>query len=114
MDQRHITGLGNIYIDESLFAAGIHPLTTMDRLNPSELGKLYKEFRNILNRAIAGMGTTISDYKTVGGGFGRFQNYLAVYGREDKSCPRCGTTIAKIRVNNRGTHFCPLCQVEKK
>jgi formamidopyrimidine-DNA glycosylase len=110
MDQRHITGLGNIYIDESLFAAGIHPLTRLDSLGRIKIGKLYTEIQNILQRAIQAMGTTISDYKTVGGGFGGFQNYLAVYGRENKPCRVCNTPIEKIRINNRGTHFCPACQ----
>jgi formamidopyrimidine-DNA glycosylase len=112
MDQHHVTGLGNIYIDESLFAAGIHPQTRVDALDAAQIRKLYKKIQIILRRAIDGMGTTISDYKTVGGGFGGYQNYLAVYGRQNKPCPVCHTPIKKIRINNRGTHYCPVCQGE--
>jgi formamidopyrimidine-DNA glycosylase len=110
LNQKNIAGLGNIYIDESLFAARIHPLTRVYQLKYEQIEKLYKEIQRILRIAIKGMGTTISDYKTAGGGFGGFQNQLHVYGRADKPCTHCGTSIAKIRVNNRGTHFCPNCQ----
>ena len=110
LDQRNVAGLGNIYIDECLFASGIHPLMPANQLSDIRINKLYIAIRNILDKAIGLMGTTISDYKTVGGGFGSFQNYLKVYGREDQPCSVCNSPLLKIRVNNRGTHFCAKCQ----
>ena len=114
LDQRHVTGLGNIYIDESLFLARIHPRQAAGELTTHGIKNLYKAAIEILHRAIEGMGTTISDYKTVGGGFGTYQNALNVYGRDGKPCPRCATEIEKIRIGNRGTHFCPKCQTMKR
>ncbi len=110
MDQRRIAGLGNIYVDESLFKAGIHPQAGTRNISGVKISRLYDAIRETLTHSIGNMGTTISDYMTVGGGFGRHQNYLQVYGREGKSCVRCGKPIKKIRMNNRGTHFCPRCQ----
>ena len=112
LDQKNIAGLGNIYIDECLFASHIHPLTPANRLSDDQINILFKEINKILVNAIDRMGTTISDYKTVGGGFGSFQNYLQVYGRTDQPCFVCNSPISKIRINNRGTHFCTNCQVE--
>ena len=110
LDQRNIAGLGNIYIDECLFASGIHPLTPANQLSDIRINKLFIAIHDILDMAISRMGTTISDYRTVGGGFGSFQNYLKVYGRVDQPCVVCNSLILKIRVNNRGTHFCAKCQ----
>jgi formamidopyrimidine-DNA glycosylase len=112
LDQKNIAGLGNIYIDECLFASRIHPLTPANRLNDDQTNVLFNEIHKILVNAIDRMGTTISDYKTVGGGFGSFQNYLKVYGRTDQPCLVCNSPISKIRINNRGTHFCANCQVK--
>ncbi len=113
LDQKYVAGLGNIYIDESLFLAGIHPLMPASHLKESQITSLHNAILYILSAAINGMGTTISDYRTVGGGFGEFQNSLKVYGRNDFPCTACGTPIQKIRVNNRGTHFCPKCQASE-
>lgn len=113
LNQKYVTGLGNIYIDESLFLAGIHPLTPAGKLGVADIQKLYSAAIDILQRAIAGMGTTISDYKTVGGGFGSFQNALNVYGHQGEVCPRCDHIVEKIRIGNRGSHFCPGCQKPK-
>ena len=113
LDQKNVTGLGNIYIDESLFMAGVHPQNAAGKLNTQNIKKIHEAAIQILLRAIEGMGTTISDYKTAGGGFGTFQNVLNVYGRDGESCPRCATKIQKIRIGNRGTHFCPGCQKKK-
>jgi formamidopyrimidine-DNA glycosylase len=110
MDQRRIAGLGNIYVDESLFKAGIHPQAGTRNISGIKISRLFEAIRETLTQSIGNMGTTISDYKTVGGGFGGHQNYLQVYGREGESCMRCGKPIEKIRMNNRGTHFCPRCQ----
>ena len=114
MDQKQIAGLGNIYADESLFKAGIHPQTVTREISPAKTSLLFGSIRETLYHSIGNMGTTISDYKTVGGGFGEHQNYLQVYGRDGQPCPVCDTKISKIRMNNRGTHFCPRCQRLKK
>lgn len=113
MDQRYIAGLGNIYIDESLFRAGVHPSTAVHKLSYKKIVQLHGAIRETLEHAIMNMGTTISNYMTTGGGFGNNQYYLRVYGRENESCYTCGTKIMKIRLNNRGTHFCPKCQPVK-
>ncbi len=112
LDQKNIAGLGNIYIDESLFLSGIHPKKLTNEINNSCIEKLYYSIKKILNLAIENMGTTISDYRTTGGGFGTNQNFLKVYGREKEHCFQCSTIIKKIRINSRGTHFCPMCQPE--
>jgi formamidopyrimidine-DNA glycosylase len=112
LDQKNIAGLGNIYIDESLFLSGIHPLKLTNEIDNKSSEKLYKNIKKILNLAIENMGTTISDYRTTGGGFGTNQNFLKVYSREDETCFQCNTIINKIRINSRGTHFCPVCQPE--
>jgi formamidopyrimidine-DNA glycosylase len=113
MDQHHIAGLGNIYIDESLFRAGIHPMCAVNKLSRKKIALLHQAIRDTLELAINNMGTTISNYMTSGGGFGNNQFYLKVYGRENEVCYACGSTIRKIRVNSRGTHFCPACQAMK-
>lgn len=110
LDQRRLSGLGNIYIDESLFRAGIHPETPADHLTIEQTAVLFEAIRATLDAAIRNLGTTISDYKTTGGGFGTNQNSLLVYRREDQPCMKCGKALTKIRVNNRGTHFCRHCQ----
>jgi len=114
MDQRQIAGLGNIYVDESLFRAKIHPQTITHIIPERKIYLLFESIRETLLHSIKNMGTTISDYKTVGGGFGGHQRFLQVYGRGDKPCFVCGTPIRKIRMNNRGTHFCPKCQPLRK
>jgi formamidopyrimidine-DNA glycosylase len=110
LDQTHLAGLGNIYVDESLFQAGLHPERTVASLHGKEIQKLYRAITSVLRDAIDQMGTTISDYKTTGGGFGQFQNKLKVYGRSNLPCVVCNKPIQKIKINNRGTHFCPQCQ----
>lgn len=112
LDQRNIAGLGNIYIDECLFLSGIHPKKLTNEIQDKSSHQLYKNIKKILNLAISNMGTTISDYRTTGGGFGNNQHFLQVYKREGDSCFKCGSIINKIRINSRGTHFCPVCQPE--
>jgi len=109
LNQSVIAGLGNIYVDETLFGARIHPLT-----GSSEAGKyaslILSSARRILKRAIKARGTTIRDYRSIDGSSGTFQRSLKVYGRQGKECERCGSNIVKINVAGRGTHFCPNCQ----
>ena len=112
LDQKNIAGLGNIYIDECLFLSGIHPKKLTNEINNKSAKQLHINIKKILNLAIGNMGTTISDYRTTGGGFGRNQNFLKVYKREGNSCFKCGSIIKKTRINSRGTHFCPVCQPE--
>jgi formamidopyrimidine-DNA glycosylase len=114
LNQKYIAGFGNIYVDESLFMAKIHPETKLSNLSSKKIEKLYSESRKVLRNAIERMGSTISDYKTTGGGFGSNQNYLKVYQRQGLACIECQAIIAKIKVSGRGTHYCPHCQKKMK
>jgi len=110
LDQRFVAGLGNIYVDESLFRAGIHPLRSASSLDARESRRLHREIRRILEEAIRRRGTTLNDYRDAAGQTGEQQNHLAVYGRAGDSCVHCGAPIQRIVVGQRGTHFCPHCQ----
>jgi formamidopyrimidine-DNA glycosylase len=110
LDQRFLRGLGNIYADEILFAAGIHPLTPARRLGAERAGRLYRAMRDVLERAIAAGGSSISDYVDADGRPGTFQHFHQVYGRAGRSCFRCGHRLRRILVAQRGSHFCPRCQ----
>ena len=112
LDQRFLAGLGNIYTDEALWQAGVHPLRAANTLARAEVARLYNAIRSILQAALADGGTTLSDtaYRQPDGEFGAFAGLLAVYGREGQPCPRCGEPIQRIRVSQRGTHVCLKCQ----
>ena len=110
LNQAFLAGLGNIYADESLFAAGIHPLAVADRLRTARAKKLYDSIRGILKHAIQLGGSSISDYVNGRGERGWFQMEHRVYGREGEPCANCGRPIRKILVAQRGTHYCPHCQ----
>jgi formamidopyrimidine-DNA glycosylase len=110
LNQAFLAGLGNIYADESLFAAGIHPLAVADRLSTARAEKLYQAIRSILTHAIQLGGSSISDYVNARGERGWFQMEHRVYGREGEPCANCGRPIRKILVAQRGTHYCPHCQ----
>jgi len=110
LNQTFLAGLGNIYADESLFAAGIHPLAVADRLSAARAKKLYDAIRGILTHAIQLGGSSISDYVNARGERGWFQMEHRVYGREGEPCANCGRPIRKILVAQRGTHYCPHCQ----
>ena len=110
LDQSRIAGLGNIYADESLWAARIHSARAGSSLTAAEATALRHEIRLVLRRAIRAGGTTFSDFRNVHGEMGRFRHRLKVYGRQGQPCPRCGTTIQHLRVAGRGTHICPHCQ----
>jgi formamidopyrimidine-DNA glycosylase len=110
LNQTFLAGLGNIYADESLFAAGIHPLASAAKLSAPRAARLHQAIREILHEAIAQGGSSISDYVDANGQRGWFQIRHRVYGREDQPCLACGTPVRKILVAQRGTHFCPKCQ----
>lgn len=110
LDQHTVAGLGNIYVDESLWLAGLHPLRRSDSLTPAEVSALHQAIRDVLDAALAHGGTTMRDYRGADDEQGAHQFSLAVYGRAGEPCPRCGTPIARMVVGQRGTHVCPTCQ----
>jgi formamidopyrimidine-DNA glycosylase len=110
LDQRTLAGMGNIYVDEALWRARIHPLRPAESLDRNELRRLHKGVRAALEMGIARQGSTLRDYALPDGGSGSMQDEFKVYGRGGEPCDRCGTPIAKSRVGGRGTWFCPTCQ----
>lgn len=110
LDQKKVSGIGNIYADEILFASGIRPERKASSLKASELAKVHKEAERIISLAIRYRGTTFSDYVDGQGKKGGFVRFLKVYGRDGESCLKCGRKISKKRVAGRGTHFCSFCQ----
>jgi formamidopyrimidine-DNA glycosylase len=109
MDQRIISGLGNIYTDETLFYAGIDP-RTQGQLAGRHCGRILSSARRVLTQAIEHGGSTILNYRKRDGSHGEFQKYHAVYGRSGEACGACGGTIDRIVLSGRGTHYCPNCQ----
>lgn len=110
LDQSFVAGVGNIYADEALHHAGIHPLRPADSLNDEEIIRLHAAIRLVLQRGIEREGASVSTYRKPDGTRGDMQNHFLVYDREDEPCLNCGQPIRKIRVAQRGTHFCPHCQ----
>jgi formamidopyrimidine-DNA glycosylase len=110
MDQRVVAGLGNIYVDESLFAAGIHPLAPADRLSTDEVARLNRAIKTTLRRALRHRGSTLRDYMDADGAAGGFQKLHRVYDRAGEKCRTCKTPIDRIILGGRSTHFCPKCQ----
>ncbi len=110
LDQNLIAGLGNIYADEALYLAGIHPLRPGASLTPDEVSRLHAAIRSVLAESIAQRGTMLRDYRTPYGPDGAYKSRLRVYGQPGRPCPRCATPIERIRVAQRSTHFCPRCQ----
>lgn len=113
LNQEHIVGLGNIYVDESLFSAGIHPERQADSLSKPELKRLYCAIVSTLQRAVDAGGSSIKSYVNGQGEMGMFQQQLLVYGRKDKPCECCGQMIQKMVLGGRGTHYCTHCQPKK-
>lgn len=112
LDQSFLAGLGNIYVDEALHRAGLHPLASAAVVTPAQAVALYGAIRDVLSEAIASGGTTFSNYRDAYGQAGDYYERRRVYGRADQPCPACGAAIARIVVGGRGTHFCPHCQPE--
>ncbi|WP_438349632.1 DNA-formamidopyrimidine glycosylase [Paenibacillus sp. FA6] len=110
LNQVYVVGIGNIYVDESLFEAGIHPEQPTDSLADKQLEILHGSIVRILLESIEAGGSSIKSYVDGQGEMGMFQQELQVYGRENKPCINCGLLIEKIVVGGRGTHFCPRCQ----
>ena len=110
LDQSVVAGLGNIYVDEVLFAAGVHPNRKANTLSREEVRTIYAATRDILGRAIELRGTTFDSYHDAFGEGGKFQYQLKVFARAGEPCPVCSTQIVKLRVAGRGTHVCPICQ----
>ncbi len=110
LDQRTLAGMGNIYADEALWRARIHPLTPAGELEPDEVRRLRAAVRRALEAGIARQGASLRDYAKPDGGRGRMQEEFKVYGRGGEPCDRCGTPIEKTRVAGRGTWYCPHCQ----
>lgn len=111
LDQHIVVGIGNIYADEILYEAQIHPSRPANSLTEAEEELLYEAIISILAKAVKKGGTTIRSYENAFGENGGYQHYLKVYGKTGEACPRCGTEIEKIKVAGRGTHFCPACQI---
>lgn len=114
LDQSFIAGIGNIYADEILFRALIHPLTPVSQLDDEGRKRLWKAMGVVLKKAIEKRGTSIQDYADAQGRRGSFQNFLRVYGREGLSCRGCGEKITRIRIGGRSTFFCSHCQKLEK
>lgn len=111
LDQALLAGVGNIYADEALFRAGIHPARRCVTLSLADVQRLLEALRAVLEEAIAGAGTTIRDYRNGAGRAGSFQFRLAVYGKPPGTpCPRCGAALERVRLAGRSSTYCPRCQ----
>jgi formamidopyrimidine-DNA glycosylase len=111
LEQSVVSGLGNIYVDEVLFAAAVNPTRRANTLTSEETKNIHTATRDILRRAIEARGTTFDSYHDAFGETGKYQHQLQVFTRAGEPCPRCGTEIAKSRVAGRGTYTCPSCQI---
>jgi formamidopyrimidine-DNA glycosylase len=114
LNQEYIVGIGNIYVDESLYLAGIHPEREAGSLTRNEFAALYAAIVHTLQEAVDAGGSSIKSYVNGQGEIGMFQHQLKMYGRQGQACETCGHEIEKMVVAGRGTHFCPKCQPLKK
>ena len=110
LDQTVVAGVGNIYADESLWGAKLHPLALVGSISKKQFEKLYEELRYVLNLSIEKGGSTDRNYVNAEGKRGSYIDFARVFRQEGKPCPRCGTTIIKFKAAGRGTHICPHCQ----
>jgi len=110
LEQKYISGIGNIYADESLFLAGVKPFRRVKSLAPEEVKKIWRAIPRILRLAIKHRGTSFSDYVDARGRAGNFVKYLKVYGRAGEKCIKCGRLVKKMKLGGRGTHWCERCQ----
>jgi len=114
MNQKVIAGIGNIYSDETLWEAKIHPETSTANLTPDQLQKLYQAIKKVLKKGVCLGGESISDYRRPSGKRGDYDRARKVYRKEGEKCPRCGAKIKRIKVGQRSAHFCPICQKQDK
>lgn len=112
LDQSVVAGVGNIYADESLWGAKVHPKRVVETITPAEFELLYTELRAVMNLAIEKGGSTDKNYVNAEGKRGSYMDFARVFRREGLACPRCGAEIIKFKHAGRGTHICPVCQVE--
>ena len=110
LNQEVVAGLGNIYADEALYYASIHPLRRANSLTPTEVQLLHAGIVSVLTLGIEHGGTSFSEYRDLWGEAGDNYNHVRVYHQQGKPCLRCGTPIERIVVAQRSTHFCPICQ----
>ena len=110
LNQKLVSGLGNIYVDETLFASKILPTRIANEVNPEEIKRLVKEANRIIKKAIDYRGTTFSNYVDSTGKKGNFSQFLQVYGRGKEKCLVCGQPLSKVKLAGRGTHYCKNCQ----
>jgi len=110
LNQQGVSGLGNIYADEALFEAGIHPLAQPDRVSPASARRLHRAVQKVLKRAVNLQGTTFRDYIDIEGRPGNYIQRLRVYQKTGQPCPRCETPVRRIIIAGRSSHFCPRCQ----
>jgi formamidopyrimidine-DNA glycosylase len=110
LDQSVVAGVGNIYADESLWGAKIHPKRLVSTITEQEFETLFHEMRAVMNLAVEKGGSSNHTYVNAEGKKGSYMDFARVFRREGLACPRCGTTIEKLRVAGRGTHICPFCQ----
>lgn len=112
LDQRRLAGVGNIYANEALHRARIHPRTPADRIDFGAATRLHRAIRKVLRDAVSWRGTTLRDFRTSDGEEGSYSHRLRVYGREGEPCPRCGASVRRIVFGNRSAFLCPRCQPE--
>jgi formamidopyrimidine-DNA glycosylase len=113
LDQAFLAGVGNLYADEALWEARIHPMRAANELSDHETRRLARAIRNVLVTAIDRRGTSFSTYRDSDGSAGENQDHLNVYGREGQPCPRCGCPISRILIGQRSSHFCSNCQAAR-
>jgi formamidopyrimidine-DNA glycosylase len=114
LDQRLVAGVGNIYADESLFLSGIHPEQRCHQLNALAIAALHRSLIQVLQDSIGAGGTTFSDFRDLKGLNGNYGGQAWVYGRRGEACRHCGTTIDRLKLGGRSSHFCPSCQIAPK
>ncbi|MFB5677865.1 DNA-formamidopyrimidine glycosylase [Paenibacillus terreus] len=110
LNQAYIVGIGNIYVDESLFRAGIHPAQSAKSISMEQLTRLHRAIVDTLSESVAAGGSSVKSYVNGQGQSGSFQHQLQIYGRKAEPCVRCGAAVEKTVVAGRGTHYCPVCQ----
>ncbi len=110
LSQKPVSGVGNIYADEALWQSEIHPLTPANKIPKKKIPVLMQAIKDILAASIEHQGTTLNDYRTVNGEVGEYITQLKAYGHENEPCERCDTTIERIVIAGRSSHYCPRCQ----